>query len=76
MSVFFLLLVFCISQILLVVFQSYQNRLLDSVPIERGLLVSIISSLSPTSFHLCRFKIYNEEGQKMVRIERSFPKGE
>jgi len=56
--------------------REYQDWLLDSVPIERGLLVSIISSLSPTPFHLCRFKIYNEKGQKMVRIERSFPKRE
>ena len=54
----------------------YQDRLLGSIPIERGLLVSTISSLSPIPFHLYRFKIYNEEGQKMIKLERSFSKGE
>ena len=70
------LLILCYTQQSDLSLEKYQDRLLGSVPIERGLLVSIINSLSPTPFHLCRFKIYNEERQKMIRIERSFPKRE
>ena len=45
-------------------------------PNRKGTLDFDNSSLSPTPFHLYRFKLYNEEGQKMIKLERSFPKGE
>ena len=45
-------------------------------PNRKGTLGFNNSSLSPTPFHLYRFKLYNEEGQKMIKLGRSFPKGE
>jgi len=45
-------------------------------PNRKGALGFNNSSLSPTPFYLYRFKLYNEEGQKMIKLGRSFPKGE